>query len=263
VTGAVTLLVNSSDGFEDCWRPFFRLLELYWGDRTIPILLNTETKIYSGSDDRVESSCVALGEHRRLSWSECLIRAIDKIETPLLLYMQEDYFLDRPARVDAFERIVRTMLEHPEIAHIGLTKHGSAGPFTPHPLPELSEIRPNARYRISTQVGLWRPDALRSYLDPAENGWMFEIFGTRRAAKRGDLFLTVDPAVQPVFDYTHTGIIKGKWHPAIPELFTRHGIEMDFSKRGFYQPPPALVRKWAVLRKLAENPSRALRQLFS
>lgn len=263
MTPPVTLLVNSSDGFEDCWRPFFRLLEVHWPDLELPILLNTETKTCDTIGRGIKSSRVASGEDRRLSWSECLIRAIDQIETPLLLYMQEDYFLSRPVRVDVLDRIVRMMIEHPQIAHVGLTKHGSRGPFLPHPLPGLSEIRRNARYRISTQAGLWRPKALRSYLDPTENGWMFEIFGTRRAAKRDDLFLTVDlETTEPVFDYTHTGIIKGKWHKAIPGLFMQHGIEMDFSRRGFYNPPPAAIRKWAVLRKLAENPVRALRYLL-
>jgi hypothetical protein len=261
----VTILVNSSDGFEDCWPPFFRLLDAQWPDCGYPVLLNTEEKNWSFPKANMRASRVGSGESRRLSWSECLIRAIDQIETPLLLYFQEDYFLDRPVRADIVENAVKLMLQQPDIGHIALTKQGSFGPFEPHPVAGFSKIRQDARYRISTQAGLWRPDVLRSYLDPKENGWMFEIFGTWRAHKRKDLFLVADFSSEnggPAIDYVHTGIIKGKWHPLMPDLFAEHDIDVDFTKRGFYSPPPALVRKWEVIKKLAQDPVHAARQLF-
>jgi hypothetical protein len=261
----LTILVNSSDGFEDCWAPFFKLLYTQWPDCSYPVLLNTEEKNWSFPKANQRASRVGAGEHRRLSWSECLIRAIDQIETPLLLYFQEDYFLDTPVRVDVIENAIRLMLRQPDIGHIALTKQGSFGPFEAYPMSGFSKIRQDAQYRISTQAGLWRPDVLRSYLDPKENGWMFEIFGTWRAQKRRDLFLVADFSPEnggPAIDYVHTGIIKGKWHPSMPALFAQLKIDVDFTKRGFYNPPPTLVRKWEVVKKLAQDPLHAARQLF-
>ena len=188
----VTLLVNSSDGFEDCWGPFVHFLRHYWPDCAYSILLNTETKDWSSPSVELRTSRVGTGAAARLSWSDCLIRAIDQVATPLLLYFQEDYFIEKPVRDDVVSRAVQLMLDHPEIGHIALTRHGSVGPFAPSPYPGFSVISRNARYRISTQAALWRPDVLRSYLDPRENGWMFEILGTKRASKRDDLFLVAD-----------------------------------------------------------------------
>jgi hypothetical protein len=94
---------------------------------------------------------------------------------------------------------------------------------------------------------------------------MFEIFGTWRARKRNDLFLMADfnsKDGRPAIDYVHTGVIKGKWHPLMPDLFAQHHIDIDFKKRGFYEPPPALLRKWEVIKKLAQDPMHALRQLI-
>lgn len=264
-TPDVTLLVNSSDGFDDCWPAFFRLLQRHWPDCAYPVLLNTETKDWSLPGFDLRASRVAEGETRRLTWSECLIAATDRIETPLLLYFQEDYFIDKAVRSDVIARAVELMLANPDIGHIGLTHHGSMGPFTPSPFPDFSVVGQHARYRISTQAGLWRPDVLRSYLDPQENGWMFEILGTRRAHRRRDRFLVADfdeAAGGPAIDYTHTGIIKGQWHKAMPQLFAAHGLEMDFERRGFYTPPPYWRRKWAVFRKLAESPIHSLRHFF-
>lgn len=261
----VTLLVNSSDGFEDCWAPFVHFLRHYWPACTYPVLLNTEAKDWSAPGVELRTSRVGTGAAARLSWSDCLIRAIDQVDTPLLLYFQEDYFIEKPVRDDVVSRAVQLMLDHPEIGHIALTRHGSFGPFASSPYPGFSVIDQNARYRISTQAALWRPDVLRSYLDPRENGWMFEILGTKRASKRDDLFLVADfdnAAGGPAIDYTHTGIIKGQWHEAMPALFAAHGLDVDFAKRGIYVEPPYWRRKWAVLRKLAEDPVHSIRHFF-
>ena len=265
-TPPVTILVNSSDGFDDCWPPFFVFMTTYWPRLDFPVLLNTETRTFSYPGVDLACSKVATGEMRRLSWSECLIRAIGMIETPLLLYMQEDYFIDTPVDEDAIGRAIELMLSNPDIGHVGLTKHGSHGPFLQSQYPGFSTIRKDARYRISTQAGLWRPHVLRSYLHPEENGWMFEIFGTKRSRRKPDLFLVSDfgPGTDgPAIDYTHTGIIKGKWHANIPDLFERHKIEIDFGKRGFYHTPPFLFKKLDLITKLSQNLGYALRQIFN
>lgn len=260
-----TVLVNSSDGFVDCWPPFFDLLDRYWPKHG-PVLLNTEGKDWPDAPEYVRCSKVALGEAERLTWSECLIRGLRMIETPLVFYFQEDYFLDRPVRQEVIDAAIAKMIADPLIGHIALTRHGSLPPFEAYPEKGYDLISSKARYRVSTQAALWRRDVLLSYLDPSENGWMFEILGTLRARRRDDTFLVAsfdDAAGGPAFSYTHTGIIKGQWHPAIPELFSRHGIKVDFSKRGFYSEPSRLFAKVGVLRKLAEHPGHVVRQLLS
>lgn len=259
-----TLLVNSSDGFDDCWPIFFTFLERYWPEMTFPVLLNTECKSWTHSSISLRTSRVAEREGHRLTWSECLIRAIDQIDTPLLMYFQEDYFIDREVRADLVDRAIDLMIANPQIGHIALTKHASHGPYGASDWPGFSTIGRAARYRISTQAGLWRPSVLRSYLHPSENGWMFEILGTRRAHRRNDLFLIADFAAEqggPAIDYIHTGIIKGRWHPAIPQLFARHGISIDTDRRGLYVEPDPIRRKMEVVRKLASNPRHLLNQL--
>lgn len=253
-----TILVNSSDGFADCWEPFFKLFTLYWPNCNVKVILNTETTDWSFPG--LDMHCTRLGVGTvKLTWSECLIKALDQVDTPLVLYLQEDYFFEKPVDVRLVNELVDMMEADAKVKHIGLTHFGSYGPFHPTSDSRLWKIDQKARYRISTQAGLWRTATLRSYLKPEENGWMFEIYGTRRSRKREECFLTVNrdiycPKQTPVFQYTHTGIIKGKWHRDMPQLFTRHGIEVDFEKRGFYKEPHWLFRKVGTLKKLASNP---------
>jgi hypothetical protein len=260
-----TVLVNSCDAFEDCWQPFFRLFSRYWPGCDARVLLNTESKHWECDSVLVECTVVQRGATGRLSWSECLIRALDQVRTPLVLYLQEDYFIDRPVRVDLIRRAVEHMISRPEVQHVGLTKHGSHGPYPPTDQEWLHLIRRDARYRISTQAGLWRVDALKSYLRPEENGWMFEIFGTWRASRRDELFLCADHDPErggPAIDYLHTGIIKGRWLRGIQKVFETNGIEVDYSRRGFYEPKHPLLHKFEVGSRLLERPGYFLEQLF-
>lgn len=261
-----SILVNSSDGYEDCWVPYFHLLKKYWPSCQSNIYLNTESKNWV-SFDYPDLICtqVERASKKHLTWSECLLAALDKIETPLVLYFQEDYFIHQPVRHEQIQKASDYMLQHPDISHVALSKHCSYGPYGDHVEPWLQVIPQKARYRISTQAGLWRVDALRSYLNPVENGWMFEIFGTWRAHKRQDTFLSAkwDAAGGgPVIDYLHTGIIKGKWLKDIQYVFADNNIQIDFQKRGFYEPKPHFLNKLDVAKKLLQNPRHMLKQLL-
>lgn len=264
-TPAFTLLVNSCDGFEDCWTPFFTLLARYWPQPLPPILLNTERRSFSYSGIEVQSSRVQVGHDKRLTWSECLHAALSTVETPLVLYMQEDYFIESPVDLSTISACARQMLDDPTIKHIGLTHFGAGSPILPDERPALSRIGPRASYRLSTQAGLWRTDALQSYLLPWESGWMFELFGTMRAWKRSDLFLTLDRAMTvPAIAYQHTGIVKGQWSKFVPALFEREKIRVDFGNRGFHEGESSpLERRFRLLKAITANPHVAAKSLFA
>jgi hypothetical protein len=255
-----TVLVNSSDGFEDCWSPFFILLKKYWSDLDQPIMLNTEFKTCLFDGLKIICSKAHNGVlDRKLSWSECLINAINKIETPLILYMQEDYFIEKPVLNNLVNEFAANMISDKEIKYIGLTDIGNRGPFSLYDRDDRLSIVGNGKYRISTQAALWRKETLLSYLKPEENGWMFEIFGSQRSNRRGELFLTANRGMfsrdnNPIITYEHTGIIKGQWHNAMPALFYKEKIEIDFSDRGIYIPKPVILRKIETGKKLLKSP---------
>ena len=94
---------------------------------------------------------------------------------------------------------------------------------------------------------------------------MFELFGTVRAWKRDDLFLTLDrAATAPAIEYQNTGIVKGQWSSFVPTLFRRECIEMDFSKRGFYgEEVPTLRRRFRLLTELVKRPLLAIKSVMS
>jgi hypothetical protein len=254
----LTVLVNSTDTFDDCWPPFFQLFKKHWPSCPCHVVLNTETKEYSDTELQLECSKVQAGDSAgspRLSWSDCLIRCLHAVRTPFVLYMQEDYFLNGPVDQSFVAECVDIMLEH-NVPHIRLMEvddrarhHGSSL----HPL--LWQIDQRANYRVSLQAGLWSVAALKDLLRSGESAWTFERRGSVRAMSKPDVFLcqSLDhfnrQGRYPV-PYQPTGIVRGKWYaPAVVDLFAANGISVDYAKRGFYR--ESLRRKIVV-------PARAL-----
>jgi hypothetical protein len=239
-----TVFVNSTDAYADTWDPFFDLFAAYGPPTERPVLLNTETKGYRHpAVDVVATRVGAMEPEARLSWGECLLRALDLVETDLLLYLQDDYFLEAPVQADRVDRWARRMLERGE-DNIRLLECGGAGPWSETDDPLLWEVDRRSRYRVSLQAGLWRVDTLRALLRSHESPWQFEAFGSRRARRGARRILCVNrdrfhrggPQVVP---YTPTGIVGGRWDLGVVEdLFTRHGIAVDYATRGVRTPDP-------------------------
>ncbi|MBM4022241.1 MAG: hypothetical protein FJ284_08370 [Planctomycetes bacterium] len=261
----LAILVNSSDGFSDCWLPFFTLLETFWPDCIFPVYLNTESATYS--HPRLEVTCLTHPSQpggRRLPWSNRLLCALEAIPQRHVLYMQEDYFLDAPVRTEIVNECLRAVLDL-GLGCVHLTPFGARRGRTVAERPYLVDVPRVSHYRVSTQAAIWDKRVLRWYLHPGETVWETEILGTVRAWSRPASIRTIDPTRLPggpVISYTGTGIIRGKWHPAMVSLFAQHGLEIDFDRRGFHSFPSRWQTRSRILMGLLARPHRPLAALL-
>lgn len=265
---SLAVLVNTSDGFTDCWIPFFHLFERYGGElRRRPVYLNTERAHYAWPGLAVQTTRVwKAGEDARPSWSECLLRGLDAVPDAYVLYMQEDYFLTGPVIDDAIAESLSILERDPSIGVVYLNKYGPQFRRSSPYAPRFVEIVPPARYLVSTQAAIWRKGFLTSLARPWENGWMFEKFGTLRASRRDARMISVHPHVMretPVVEYVYTGVMKGQWHVDCVALFEKHGIQVDFDRRGFYREAGRLKSRLEVLRKMIARPADAAKSIVN
>jgi hypothetical protein len=247
---AYSILINTCDSYEDCWDPFFQLFKLYWPDCTGKIYLNTEYKDYSypGLDIVPIRGCVKHGfpRNKRATWSQCLKWALDEIDDDVLLYMQEDYFLNAPVDEKMFEHFLDTIQQHPQILCIHLTPG----------IPALKSSEYSYLYHsdnnffsyLSCQAALWHKNIILSLIREQETAWNFEWWGSKRAKYMGLDFLTVGPDLvrvdgYQIIPYIFTGIIGGRWYRPVTELFAKHHINVDFSKRGYYEDTAPSLKK--------------------
>jgi hypothetical protein len=235
-----SILINSTDSFEDCWIPFFTLFKKYWPDFTGKIYLNTETKIFVFPGLDIE--CVLNNKNspnKRIPWSECLIRALNGINSDVLLYMQEDYFLKDSVKDDLIDKFVQLMHDNIEIHCIHLTDQ-VAPSVQPSDYDKLFYIPQNHKDRVSCQAALWRKEIMLNYLRNYESGWDFEWWGSKRASIQDHNFLAVDKNWVrlnqfEIIPYIFTGVIGGRWFKEVIPLFEKNNILIDYSKRGLFE----------------------------
>lgn len=240
-----SVLINTCDKFEDCWDPFFKLWTIYWPECKGKLYLNTEYKDYSYPGLNITSVKGCEGKTfkgKYATWSQCLRWALEQIDTDIVLYMQEDYFLKDRVKNDIVEEYVNLMEEHSEIKCIHLTdqavESNGASDYN-----NLNIVSANQRYRVSCQAALWRKEEMLDIIRDYESAWQFEEYGSQRSAIMNRLYLVVDSnwVILDKFEiipYIFTGIIKGRWYEQVVPLFQKHGIEVDFSKRGFEKDAP-------------------------
>ena len=230
------ILVNTTDSFKDCWYPFFTLFRKFWPDYIGKIYLNTETEVFTFSG--LEIISVKNGQK---SWSASLEVALEGIEDEIVLYLQEDYFLKDFVKTQLLNDYV-VLIKNNQINCLHLTDQCGSGPFHASSIGGLVKMDQKAKYRVNCQAALWKKEVLKSYLYKGESGWDFEAFGTLRSHYIKDDFYAVDPNLVKInqfeiIPYVFTGIVRGKWWPEVKALFAKNGIDMDFSKRGFYEKP--------------------------
>lgn len=246
-----SILINTTDTFEDCWFPFFTLFKKFWPEYSGKIYLNTETKVYSHEGLNIISiQNNIVSPHKKITWSECLMRALEVIEEDVILYMQEDYFLMDFVKNDLYENFVKLITENLDIDCIHLTDAGGHLGNSSLYDDKLDYLISPQRYLTNCQAALWRKRTLRSLLRPYENAWQFEEFGSKRAFKLKPIFLGVSRSLVKhndfeIIPYIFTGIIQGRWYEPVVELFEENQIEVDFSIRGFvcHTPKRSLQKK--------------------
>jgi len=256
-----SILVNTCDKFEDCWDPFFKLWSIYWSDYNGNIYLNTEYKDYHQEGLSILSLKVCekhgIPINKKISWSQCLKWALENIDTEIVLYMQDDYFLKEKVKNEIIENFVHLMTINEDIHCIYLTDQGpTAGNNSK--FENLNVVPKKHKDRISCQAALWKKDVLLEYILTYESGWNFEWWGSKRAAILNHNFFVVNQDWVKlnhfeIIPYIFTGIIGGKWFKEVIPLFEKHEIKIDYKKRAFYSPQKkSLTEK--IVRKFRRLP---------
>jgi len=181
---------------------------------------------------------------------------LDRINTKYVLYLQEDYLLNKPVDNNRIKQLLG-LIDKYQASHLRLwpTKITASRYFSP----ELVKLLPGAKYRLSTQAAFWNKDDLREFLRPSESGWEFELENNN--AKREDkLFLSVRRN-EPAIYYFATAIKKGIWFYDAVKLCEREGVIIDKKARPIESFGHYLKRKIISIPFLGQVFNFAIRRL--
>ena len=268
----ITIIVNTCDRFEDCWNPFFILLEKFWPDCQYPIILTTFDKKYDYSGNLNIQSLAASKHYKdEPSWCEILLYTLNNLsDDDTILLMLDDFFISDYVDSKVISKCYKIMNEN-NYSNITLTNHDTKRSFELTNNPMISQINQKSKYRITTSPALWKVSALKRYLFDDENIWMFELFGTTRSHKIKDSFFRfnekcLSPGFKEVIPYFQgdddTGIVKRQWQKGIEKLFKGENIDIDFSRRGYYKSKTVLEKKIDTILKIIKHPKQLIRAIL-
>lgn len=228
-----TVIVSSCDKYEDTWYPFFKILKEEWPDRPYPIVLITESKSFDYEDMNIRTLCLYKPD-QRVSWGRLLKRTLMRINTEYILFMLDDFFLFDRVDQKRIEQCIDWMDNDKNIAVFSFYRTHQPN-IRDNKYPHFEKRPLRAEYRLNCQAAIWRRKKLISYIRSHENPWQWEILGSVRSSRYKEDFYSAIKGEPYVFKYLPGGgIRRGKWAPEIKELFERHAIKIDYSKRGLY-----------------------------
>lgn len=222
----VAIIVSSCDLFKDCWEPFILSVQKYWSDCPYPIYILSNNDTIKTPDG---ISFITVGEDKKFASN--LIKALNKIDTDYVIYLQEDYWLNK--KIDS-----RNI-----VSHINYCKKNKVD-YLRLTFPYLDganigtlyrEYSLEQRYAICLQAAIWKRQTLISLLREGDSGWDFEYKAQKHAIKS----LLRVKALGIKHDYSSTGINyvrgtavrKGLWTIEGYKFLKENGFQHLLNKR--------------------------------
>lgn len=227
-----TVLVTSCDAYRDLDGPFIALWRRFWPDCPFEVVLLTESEHpregeFGGAFDRV----ISVGKGK--SWSETVVEALGRIDTPYVILQMNDYIPDKPvdtalalSLLEAAKREDALLLRMvPRPPATGKKFSSAAAPGV-----KMRLFPKNSAYAASCQPGFWNASFLAETARRTKSAWEFERYGSYMFDESDPrpVLMTEEQTV-PGVDTLH----KGYWTREGAGLLQREGIAYDFTKRGF------------------------------
>lgn len=241
---SVAVVVSSCDAFFDVWRPFAFFFRKYWPDCPFPIfLIVNELRIRS-------ASIQALAVGPDCGWASNMKAALEKLEQPHVLYLQEDYFLNRPVHREQLAEDFACAFDHNADAFCLRARTKLERDF--QPINDRFGVVPrDSDGRTRCQTTLWKREAFLNALCEGETAWEMEARGSERT--RDMLALSYSTRENASLSYLMSGIVRGLWTREALAMCKEHGFRIEPHFRGTYSPssPVRRLRRALTRRRLA------------
>jgi len=213
----ISILVLSSDGYSDCWNPFFDLLYKNYPDCVDhEILLSTNTKTYQHPKLTIKSITHNLED----SWSKRFRNSVLEAENDIIFVVVEDDFLRSKIDSKMMNQFITLMKENQKIEHIRLLSTFDRTKMKSSDMEYLEEIESITKLRLTYLPALWKKEILLKYLTNFEAPFLAEKMADFKSWMCDDGFYAVsrDYVKQngQFFDgMASGGLFRGKWVPTI------------------------------------------------
>jgi hypothetical protein len=214
----VAVLISTYDGANDLWEPLEEAYKCYWNDCDFPIFLTSNHRSFESD------LFIPLQIGKEKSWSDNILKSLDKINAKYVLLTFDDLFLNKKVDNSFIMRQCQWALDN-NIDYLQFTKSvGAKQEFTR----EILKKNLSTEYRNATVFSLWNVEVLRSLLVDSENAWEFETKGNNRSQDLPHFYSTKKAG----FSYLN-GVVKGKWNPVVKNKLVKAGYNISPQRKSF------------------------------
>lgn len=260
----VSVIVLSSDGYDDCWNPFFDLFAKNFPQaKNYEIILSTNSKDYHHEELKIN-----VIRHGMIPWSKRFKDSVKQAKHETIFMLVEDDFLKSPMDPNKFDEFVQLIQSDTGIDHIRLLSTFERTKMTSHRIGILEEIAPKTKLRLTYLPGLWKKDVLLKYLVDYESPFMAEKIADWKSWLYKDGFYAVsreyvDLNGQFYDGMASGGIFRGKWADWVVPFFKKNNIEIDYDIRGFATDEFRSTTRLKSRIDLLKNPITTIRSFLS
>jgi hypothetical protein len=162
---------------------------------------------------------IQVGEDR--GWSANLAQALLSVPEKYVILLLDDLFVvDRVDGRSIVQLINRCVSDDWDYLRLNPTPGPPCADQN-----QIGAIAPGDWYRSSTVMSVWKREVLLAVLDPAENAWEFEIFGSERTDKYTKWFASSKWNIP--FENL---VIKGKVNPFVMRKLRLANINIETSR---------------------------------
>jgi hypothetical protein len=214
----VAVVIPSCDEYSDLWASQISSLRLRWSACPFEICLISN---YVRCAER-GISAITVGVDR--GWAANLMKGLAAVPSDYVLLFLDDLYLTKDVDNEKLTQIIRCAVACDwEYLRLNPTPPpptlSSAGAFA------VGRIPAGDHYRASTVLTLWKKSVLLDVLNPHENAWQFEIFGSQRTDKYEEWFACSSWNLP----YDNL-VVKGKVDPRALRRIKSSGIEVRTSR---------------------------------
>lgn len=233
-----TILLCSCDSYTDCWEPFFKLLMKYWPNCPYQIILNTESVEYQY--EGLDIKCQQKFAEKDVPYGERMIAHIQEIKTPFTLVMMDDFFIRESVDEKKIQEVIKWLKEDDRAVVFSFQAIDDEMNAPSEKYFGYAKRPVFGEYKFNFQAAVWKTDYLLKSWKRHETPWEWETIANFRSfTDKYDFYCLIDDKNAPInygFCNSGMGVFRGKWvEESVVELFRENDIQMDFSKRGFYQ----------------------------
>lgn len=228
----VSVLVVGYDGYIDVWNHFFDLMNKYWVDRPKTYLASSEL---CPKYENVE----VINAGKDSEWSKRAYVALDKINTPYVILMLEDFFISDYVNNDIVEECLE-LIKSDNIKFyqilVQLVKQSWEKGKSYKGNKHIHIIPKNKKYGINLQAAIWKTDFLKEKIGRENyNAWKFEMnqLGVENYNKEKIEYLIDD---RNILNITHA-VVQSRYLRGAVKKMKKIGCNIDLEER------PALSRK--------------------